>query len=74
MTVLRITLVMAVILGATTIMHAQPGGLGGSGTGGPPPGAGAPIDGGASMFLAGVALYAHRKHKAKKQSQTDEQK
>ena len=69
--ILKSTLVIAVMLSATFIF-AQPGGGsgGGTGSGGPPPGTGAPIDGGASIFLAGVAAYAHRKLKAKKEAQT----
>jgi hypothetical protein len=70
--ILKSTIVVAVMLSATVIF-AQPGGGsgGGSGSGGPPPGTGAPIDGGASIFLAGVAAYAHRKLKAKNQLQTE---
>jgi hypothetical protein len=66
--ILKSTLVVAVMLSAT-IIFAQPGGSsgGGSGSGGPPPGTGAPIDGGASIFLAGVAAHAHRKLKARKE-------
>jgi hypothetical protein len=68
--ILKSTLVVAVMLSAT-IIFAQPGGSsgGGSGSGGPPPGTGAPIDGGASIFLAGVVAYAHRKLKANQQLQ-----
>jgi hypothetical protein len=70
--ILKATIVLAVMLSATMIF-AQPGGGsgGGTGSGGPPPGTGAPIDGGASIFLAGVAAYAHRKLKANKELQTE---
>ena len=68
--ILKSTFVVAVMLSASVIF-AQPGGSsgGGSASGGPPPppGTGAPIDGGASIFLAGVAAYAHRKLKARNQ-------
>ncbi len=71
--ILKSSFVLAVMLSATVIF-AQPGGGsgGGSGSGGtPPPGTGAPIDGGASIFMAGVALYAHRKLKTKQQIQQE---
>lgn len=69
---IKTSIVLSVMLSATMIF-AQPGGGsgGGSGSGGPPPGTGAPIDGGASIFLAGVAMYAHQKLKAQKQIQTE---
>ena len=72
--ILKSTFVVAVMLSASVIF-AQPGGSsgGGSASGGPPPppGTGAPIDGGASIFLAGIAAYAHRKLKANQQLQTE---
>jgi len=67
--ILKGILIFAVMLSATVIF-AQPGGSSGGGSssgGAPPPSTGAPIDGGASIFLIGVAAYAHRKLKAKPQ-------
>lgn len=66
--IFKVILVLAIMIPAT-IGFAQPGGSsgGGSGSGGPPPGTGAPIDGGASIFLASVAGYAYRKLKPQNQ-------
>jgi hypothetical protein len=61
-TVIKTILVFIVMLSATMI-YAQPGGGGGQGLGGAPPGAGAPIDGGACMLLASIAGYAYRRLK-----------
>ena len=69
-TILRYTLVAAIMLSAG-ILSAQPGGGGGQGLGGTPPSTSAPIDGGSSLLLAGVAAYAHRKLKARSQNMKD---
>ena len=66
--ILKASLAFAIILCTTMILSAQPGGGGQPGGGPPGPGTGAPIDGGASIFLAAVAGYAHRKLKADKKS------
>jgi hypothetical protein len=66
----RYVLVAAIMLSAG-ILSAQPGGGGGQGLGGTPPAMGAPIDGGSSILLAGVAAYAHRKLKARSQNKKD---
>jgi hypothetical protein len=59
---------MAAIMLSAGILSAQPGGGGGQGQGGTPPSTSAPIDGGSSFLLAGVAAYAHRKLKASAQN------
>jgi hypothetical protein len=63
--IIKASLALAIML-CTTAIFAQPGGGGQPGGGPPGPGTGAPIDGGASIFLAAVAGYAHRKLKASK--------
>jgi hypothetical protein len=62
--ILKAGMALAIMLCTTMIVSAQPGGGGQPGGGTPPPGTGAPIDGGAGIFLAAVAGYAHRKLKA----------
>ena len=62
--ILKTSLSLVIMLSAT-MLFAQPGGGGGQGQGGAPPAAGAPIDGGAVLLLAGVAGYAHRKLRSK---------
>lgn len=57
------TTVAVVMMLTGTILYAQPSGGGGQGLGGTPPATGAPIDGGTSILLAGIAAYAHRKLK-----------
>ena len=70
----KASLIMTVMLVATVI-YAQPGGGGGQSLGGSPSsGTGAPIDGGASVFLAAVAAYSHRKLKERKESQNSSDK
>jgi hypothetical protein len=64
---IKASLALAIMLCTTMILSAQPGGGGQAGGGSPPPGTGAPIDGGAGLFLAAVAGYAHRKLKATKE-------
>ena len=66
----RYTLMAAIMLSAG-ILSAQPGGGGGQGQGGTPPSTSAPIDGGSSILLVGVAAYAHRKLKAISQNKKD---
>ena len=56
--------VAVVIMLTSAMLYAQPSGGGGQGLGGTPPATGAPIDGGTSILLAGVAAYAHRKLKS----------
>jgi hypothetical protein len=68
--IMRYTLMAAIMLSAG-ILSAQPGGGGGQGLGGTPPATGAPIDGGSSILLAGVAAYAHRRLKARSQNKKD---
>jgi len=63
--IIKASLAIAIML-CTSILSAQPGGGGQPGGGPPGSGTGAPIDGGASIFLAAVAGYAHRKLKATK--------
>ncbi|RZK24538.1 MAG: hypothetical protein EOO56_00985 [Hymenobacter sp.] len=52
---MRITLITAACLLFTLVSQAQPG------SGGPAPAASVPIDGGASLFLAGGAAYIVRR-------------
>ncbi|MBS1593074.1 MAG: hypothetical protein JST90_02035 [Bacteroidetes bacterium] len=66
-TMLKSTFVVMMIIATGTIFGQPPGGGGGSGSGGPPPTTGAPVDGGALMFLIGVAGYAYTSLKSKKQ-------
>lgn len=66
-TIKRYTLTAAIML-SVAVLSAQPGGGGGQGLGGTPPATSAPIDGGSSFLLAGVAAYAHRKLKARSQN------
>ena len=61
--IIKASLAVAIMLSCSALM-AQPGGGGQPGGGPPGPGTGAPIDGGAGVFLAAVAGYAHRKLKA----------
>jgi hypothetical protein len=69
-TTIRISLALVIMLSAS-MLFAQPGGGGGQGLGGTPPATGAPIDGGSSILLAGVAAYAHRKLKERNQNKKD---
>lgn len=65
---LKATLAITIML-TTALLYAQPGGGGGGqGGGGNPPGTGAPVDGGAAIFLAGVAGYSYLQLKKNKQN------
>jgi hypothetical protein len=81
---IKVGLVLTVMLSAG-VVFAQPGSGGGQGVNPPPTGpsggtggsgphtgAGAPIDGGAGIFLAAVAGYAHRRLKARKKASTQQ--
>ena len=59
---MRSILITATCLILSVISHAQPGG------GGPAPAANVPIDGGASLFLAGGAAYAVRRLRQRRRS------
>lgn len=62
---------VAVLVGSAIMVSAQPGGGGGGNPGGGPPpggGTGAPIDGGASVFVLSVVGYAYKKIKDKETS------
>lgn len=57
-----------VIVASVALVSAQPGGGGGGNPGGGPPpggGSGAPIDGGATIFMLSVIGYAYKKIKDK---------